>query len=182
MTISLRRCSNVVLVGLFILVGTSVVFAQESKSVAAAKELTQLLDQAKLDSVAARDPNGADTYVAALYFPGSQLLVVSAKYSVPVLLNERLAKKEYREIYIDLNSASVPESRIFVGDLGANGLVAKPGDNQPFDSFEKGGKRYTFDGDWKKQKLSEDDYLKGFADADTAYAALLKALTAQLKK
>src|ERR1043166_2123255 len=83
----------------------AVASAQESKSAPLAKQLAAALDGAKLDSVAAKDPSAPDVFFAALYFPGVQLLVVAGKYSVPQLLTERLAKKEYRDTYLDLNGA-----------------------------------------------------------------------------
>jgi hypothetical protein len=155
-------------------------FAQDAKSPALAKQLTAALDAAKLDSIAAKV--AADTFVAALYFPGAQLLVVSAKYSVPQLLDTRLEKKEYRDTYIDLNSASVPESKVFVQDAGADGLRPKHEEGQGFDTVETGNKPMAFDGDWKRQKLSEQDYMKAFAAADERYAQMLMALLGQLKK
>ena len=100
-----------------------------TKSPAAAKELTAVLDRLKLDAIAAADPADAGTFVAALYFQGAQLLVVSAKYSAPSLLVAKLAKKDYRDVYIDLNAASIAGSKIFVMDQTCDGLVAKPGDN-----------------------------------------------------
>ena len=157
-------------------------FAQESKSVALAKELAAALDAAKLDSLAAPDPSNPDTFVAALYFANMQLLVVSAKYTAPLLLIAKVAKKDYRDVYIDLNSASVPESKIFIEDLGADGLKAKREENQVFDTFEQAGKRTVFDNDWKKQKLTEQEYMKAFSGADDQYARILTALLAQLKK
>ena len=156
--------------------------AQESKSGPLAKQLAAALDAAKLDSIAAKDPSSADVFIGALYFPGAQLLVVSAKYAVPLYLNDRLLKQEYRDIYIDLNSASVPATKVFIEDLGADGLKAKRAENQPYDSYELAGKRTAFDGDWKKQNLSEDDYMKAFSAADERYAQMLTALLAQLKK
>ena len=39
-----------------------------------------------------------------------------------------------------------------------------------------------FDGDWKKQKMSEQDYMKAFSAADERYTQILTALLAQLKK
>jgi len=39
-----------------------------------------------------------------------------------------------------------------------------------------------FDGDWKKQKMTEQDYLKAFSAADDRYAQILAALLAQIKK
>jgi hypothetical protein len=157
-------------------------FAQDSKSAPLARQLSEALDAAKLDSVAARYPGAQDTFVAALYFPGLQLLVVAAKYTAPQLIDTKLAQKNYKDIYIDLNSASVPETKVFVEDLGADGLKIKREENQPFDAFEMGGKRTAFDSDWKKQKMSEDDYKKAFATADERYTQLLTALLAQLKK
>jgi len=156
--------------------------AQEPKSAALAKQLAAALDAAKLDSVAAKLPAGSDTYVGALYFPGVQLLVVSARYTVPVLINEKLDKKAYRDVYIDLNSASVPESKVFITDLGCDGLKADRNENQPFDTYEAAGKPTIFDGDWKKQKLSKEEYMKVFGTADEQYTRLLEALLAQLKK
>lgn len=157
-------------------------WAQEGKSAALAKQLAAALDAAKLDSVAAKDPTAPDIFIAALYFPGAQLLVVSAKYTAPQLLDARLGKKEYRDTYIDLSSASVPDSKIFVQDALADGLKAKRDENQPFDIYESAGKPISFDGDWKKQKLSEQDYMKAFGAADDRYSNMLNALIAALKK
>jgi hypothetical protein len=145
-------------------------------------ELAELLDRLKIDSVAAKDPATPDHFVGALYFPGLQLLVVSARYTVPSLLNDRIAKKDYREVYIDLNSASIPETKVFIEDLLADGLRSKRDENQPFDIFEQAGRRTMFDGDWKKQKLSEKEYLDIFAAADEAYAKYLRILIDQLRK
>jgi hypothetical protein len=155
--------------------------AQEAKSPDTVKELTQLLDAKKLDSIAAADPQSPGVYVGALYFPGSQLLVVSAKYAAPPLLNEKLAKKDYREVYIDLSSASVAGSKLFVMDTNADGLNAKPGDDQPFDTVERAGTSIAFDGAWKKTKMSEAEYMKAFAEVDAAYVHALQLLINQLK-
>ena len=101
---------------------------------------------------------------------------------MPQLLNDRLAKKEYRDVYIDLNSASVPESKVFIEDVAADGLKAKRDENQPYDTYEIAGKRTTFDSDWKKQKLTEQEYMKVFSAADDQYSRILTALLSQLKK
>jgi hypothetical protein len=154
---------------------------QESKSAGLAKQLAQLMDAKKLDSIAGADSQDLGTYVAALYYPGTELLVVSAKYAAPPLLNEKIGNKNYRDVYIDLNSASVAGSKVLVMDLNADGLVAKPGDNQPADNCEIGGKAVTFDGEWKKAKMSENDYTKAFSKADEAYTRALEILISQLK-
>lgn len=170
------------LAGALVLFAASAVLAQEARSVAVAKQLAAALDAAKLDSIAAQDPATPDQFVGALYFPGAQLLVISARYTVPTLLVDRIAKKEYRDIYIDLNSASIPESKVFIQDLGADGLKAKRDENQPYDIYEVGDKRTLFDGDWKKQKLSEQDYMATFSTADSRYTQMLTILLAQLRK
>jgi hypothetical protein len=155
--------------------------AQDAKSVALAKQLATALTAAKLDSIAARDPAAPDVFIGALYFPG-QLLVISAKYSVPAYLTERLGNKQYRDVYLDLNGASVASTKVFFQDAGADGLRADRNGDQPFDTYDHDGKQIAFDADWKKQKLSKDDYLKEFATADERYSQMLQALLAELKK
>jgi hypothetical protein len=154
---------------------------QDSKSASAAKELTQALDAAKLDAIAAADPSDPGTFVAALYIQGSQLLVVSAKYSAPPLLIAKLKTKEYRDIYMDLSSASIAGSKVFIIDSGCDGLMRKDGDAGP-DSYEAGTRQVTFNGDWDKQKINEDAYKKAFGDADDKYLKMLGLLTAQVKQ
>jgi hypothetical protein len=156
--------------------------AQESKSGPLAKQLTAALDAAKLDSLAVRDPSNADTFYAVLYFPGVELLAVSAKYAAPAALGVKLNQHDYKNVYIDLNSASLVDSKVFIEDMGADGLAATHEENKPFDSVTNGTKPTMFDGEWKKQKLSEDEYKKAFAAADDKYSEMLTALIAQLKK
>jgi hypothetical protein len=157
--------------------------AQESKSADLAKQLAQLLDEKKMDAIAAADAEIPGTYVAALYFPGTQLLVVSAKYSAPQLLNEKLTKKDYRDIYVDLSSAFVAGTKVFVMDTFADGLVAKPKADTPADSIERPGPggNASFDGDPKKAKMSDAEYTKAFDEAEAAYEKMLQALIAKLK-
>lgn len=159
---------------------SSPVNAQE-RSAALAKELTSLLQQRKLDSVAARHPAAADQFVAALYFPG-QLLVVWARTSAPAIVNEKLIRREFRDVYIDLNSASIPESRVMISDGGANGLRAMREANQPFDTHDANGKGMRFDGNWREDRMSEQDYMKMYTQADAAYVTALEALVNELKK
>lgn len=157
-------------------------FAQEPKSAAPAKELAQLLASKKLDSIAARMPDSREEFVGAMAFPG-QLIVVWAKTTAPSVVNEKLINKQYKDVYIDLNSASIPDTRHFVTDLSADGLRAKPETkNGPADSHDLGSKTLRFDGGWKQNKMSEADYMKAFTDADEQYAKAIEALLAELKK
>jgi hypothetical protein len=161
-----------------ILLVPSSLSAQDSKSASVAGELTKLLDQMKLDSIAAKQ--GTDRFVAALYFSGSQLLVVGAKYSVPDRLNLLIGQKQYRDVYADLSSASEQSTKVFVMDLGANGLKFKRENNEPFDTVDSSGDSVAFNGE--RGKLSEDDYRKAFATSDEQYTSMLQALLAALKK
>jgi hypothetical protein len=154
-----------------------------SKSATLAHDLAQTLDQAKLEHIAARDPQDPTRFIGAMYFPGLQLVVVAGKYSVPVLLNEKLLNHNYKDVYIDLSSASERNTRVTVEDLRADGLPTSRGkDNGPPDAFEKGTDRLVFDFDWKKAKLSEDEYMKKIAAADDEYAKMLTVLLAEAKK
>ena len=155
--------------------------AQELKSGDLAKQLTQLLDSRKLADVAVADTENPGTYVAALYFPGTQLLVVSARYAAPQMLTELLARKDFKGVYVELTSASVASSKVFVMDAYANGLLPKPSGDQPPDSVDRGGTLSTFNGGWKKAKVSEADYMKSFGEADAAYTHLLQLLINHLK-
>lgn len=155
---------------------------QEPASAAPAKELAQLLTSRKIDSIAARMPDSKEEFVGALAFPG-QMMVVWARTSAPSVVNEKLLRKDYREVYIDLNSASITESRHFVTDLGPDGLRARPEQRQgPADSHDLGSKSMRFDGSWREDKMSEAEYMKAHAEADAAYAKAIQALIDEIKK
>lgn len=180
-----QRSTGVMFIGLVVAMLVAAhapgVRAQESRTAPLVKELTSLLAQRKLDSIAARHPGAPDQFVAALFFPG-QLLVVSARTTAPAVVNEKLLRAEFRDVYIDLNSASIPESRVMISDGGADGLRASREPNQPFDTHDAAGKGIRFDGNWREDKMSEQDYMKWFGQADEAYMAALQALLAELKK
>jgi len=159
----------------------AVLLAQAPKSAAAARQLGSVLEAQKLDSIAAVDPDAPDRFVAALYFPGTQLLVVSAQYSAPSLLLDKIAKKDYRDVYIDLNAASVPGTKVFVMDHGADGLSPRPEEGVA-DSWEQGNKTVALDGDWRRAKLTEQDYMSAFSSADEQYARMLSVLADAARK
>lgn len=156
-------------------------FAQDSKSASLASELARLLDEAKLDAIAAK-LGAEDQYVGAMYFKGTQLLVVSAKFPNPPRMNYLLNEKNYKDMYYDLSSATDPKTRTFIMDLGANGLRFKREDNQPFDTVDTNGRSVAFDGEWGRAKISEEEYRKTFSATDEQYAQMLQSLIAQLKK
>lgn len=154
-------------------------YAQDSKSQGAVGELVKLLDERKLDAIAAAQ---GDAFVGALYLPGSQLLVVRGKLTPPERAQYLILNKNYRDLYIDLNSASDNATRVFISDLGANGLRFRRDGGQPFDTADLGGKSYSFDGDWGRANLSRDDYTKAWQEADEQYTQMVQALLAELRK
>jgi hypothetical protein len=163
---------------LFVL-ASAVVIGQDSLSAPAAQELSTLLADRKLEAMAAKDPQEPDRFVAALFFPENQLLVVSARYAAPSLMDERIAKQQYREIYADLQGASIPESKVFFQDLGADGL--HPEAEQVVDlMYEKGVTQTIFNG--PKKGVTEKAYAEKFRHADATYSRLLSLLIGELRK
>lgn len=154
---------------------------QTSKSAAVAKELITLMESKKLDSIAAKVPEGADSFAAALYFPGVQLLIVSGHYSAPQLMEPRLAKKEYKDMYMELTGTVTPDTKVFVQDMGVPGLTQKKQDNM-YDTWTQAGKPLMFDGEPDKQKITDADYAKAFTAADETYTKILGALLVEAKK
>ena len=152
-----------------------------SKSAGIAKELCQLMESKKLDSIAAKIATPEGTFAAALYFPNVQLLVISGHYPAPQLMEPRLAGKQYRDTYMELSGTVSQDSRVFVQDMGEPGLSSKRQDNL-YDTWNRAGKIVMFDGEPDKQKMSDGDYQKAFTAADEEYAKILSALLAEAKK
>jgi hypothetical protein len=152
--------------------------AQDSLSASAAHDLSELLTARKLDAVATRDPEESDRFIAALFFPKSQFLVITARYTVPSLLEEKLAKRQYRDIYGDLHGGSLQESKVFFQDLGADGLHAQ-GDHAVDVLYERGIAQTIFDG--RKDGQTGKSYAEQFGKADALYSRLLSLLIEELK-
>lgn len=170
-----------VLVPVAVWILASVPLVSQSPSASSVGRLAALLDRSRLDSVAARVPGSDDTFVAAFYVPGQQLILVSGRYAAPSLLREKILGKRYREAYQDLYGASDPATRRVVEDLRADGLRAEPVKNGPADVYTSaGGAPVFFDGEWKRHKLSEDGYRNAFQQAEASYAQMLEVLISAL--
>jgi hypothetical protein len=156
--------------------------AKTSKSAAQAAALTKQLEQVKLQYIATKDPSDPGRFVAAMHLPGAQLMIVSAKYASPALLNEKVLLGKFQDAYIDLNSASDAATRVIVEDLRADGFPMSKNRDTVRDSFEAGGKRVFFDFDWRKQKLTQAEYFTTLEQADAQYARMLELLIAEAQK
>ena len=157
--------------------------AQTPSSASLAKELVGVLEERQLQDVAARLQDGDDWFAAALYVPKSELLVVIARYPVPVLLQEQIYNHKYRDAYMALHGAGISQGKLFVEDIGANGLAAKTGEDGRFDIIYKGvTQRTLLTGDWKEQKISEGEYNERFDAVEATYTEALTALLGELRK
>lgn len=155
-----RWVTIVLLLVPFVLAGQTQ--AQESESAPLAAELAELLSAAGMGAIAARDTADEDRFVAALAFPGT-LLVVSARLEVALYVEQKIADGQYREAYIDLNAASIPETKVLITDTGADGLS---GGDDSADMVDTGSGAARYDGD---------------ADADAQYSRMLRALIAEAR-
>jgi len=160
------------LVSLVLTVGSAT--AQPSESAPLAAQLSELMTSGQLAAAAGKDTVDDDRYVAALAFPG-QLLVVSARYEVPVYIEEKIGNGQFREVYLDLNQASIAGTKVLITDVGADGLLA---DDAGVDSFDGGSGVLRLDGGGPQ--MSSEEYRSAVADADQQYARILRALIASV--
>jgi hypothetical protein len=150
------------------------------RSAALAKQLGAALHERGLDAVATTAPNESDRFIAALFYPNAQLLVISARYASPPLLEARLSQKQYRDVYLDLGGASIPNSSLLVHDIGADGLCDSR--DKSADILYEGNVTSMFDADWKSHNRSEHEYLQRLFDADERYSRMLELLLAEVKR
>ena len=163
---------------LALLVAGSISSAQGFASADAAHRLVSLLDRLGLDAIATVDPEQPGTFVGALYIPGSQLLVVHARHPSVDGLLQRLAARQYREVYLDLQGTPSREGEFFVQDARADGILsAVPGSGDVDVLYEDGGRQILFNGDTNGQHLTAAEYDAKLAAADARYARLLMLLT-----
>lgn len=155
--------------------------AEEPQSAQPAAALKARMEQLKLDAVAARDPDEPGRYVAALYVPGIQFLVVSAPYPVASVLDKKIAARQYMDVYIDLQAVRDRTGHFFVEDLQADGV--RPSEDAACDTTTLNGSTpVVFNGKWDAQHLTQDAYEARFKRDDERYARMLKVLNAALAR
>ena len=156
--------------------------AASSESAEAARNLVRALDAAGRDAVASADPENPGTFVAALYIPGSQLLVVSAHHPAADAVAYRVVSGQHRDVYLDLPSTPTPKQKFFVQDANADGILgARPGSGQVDVMYEDGVRQTLFNGDSRAQRLTAAAYDDKLAQADTRYARLLRLLASAVR-
>lgn len=185
MNLRILSLVSVALVPLLMFVAnlTAAVGGQESQSSAKAAAVTKLLDAQKLDAVAAIEDQQTGRFAAALYYPGTQLLVVSAVHPQPDVAAQRLAERKYRDVYLDLQGSATRKGRFFVVDLEADGLKRTRESGAAFDqTYIDGTNLISYDSDWKKQEMSQATYQERFQRDDKRYAGILAALEQELTR
>jgi hypothetical protein len=175
-----QRC--VVFVGTLWFVMITGTSARGPMSADAARQLAALLDSSRLTAIAATDPSQPDTYVATLYIPGSQLLVVQAHHPSAAGIAHRLDNRQYRETYLDLQATPTPQGKFFVHDAGADGIAAEPASGGVDVLYEDGVRQTLFNGEAREQNLTRPEYDAKAATADARYARLLTLLLSALKE
>jgi len=147
--------------------------ATELRSRQLTRDLASVLSEHHLEAIAATDPDDAGRVVAALYFPGSQLLVVSARLTAAsAWVQQQLETKAYREVYTTVQGSGSREGKVFIQDIGADGLQSAA--DQPVDVVYRDGVSQTiFNGDPDHKDAA---YSRKLMQADADYARLLQLL------
>ena len=101
----------------------AVAMGQASQSEARAKQLTALMTSQQETALAAKDDD-TGAVVAALLYPGVQLLVVSARPDSTEDIDDRLTRGEFEDVYAMLMDGALRNTRLFFQDLDIDGLHA----------------------------------------------------------
>jgi hypothetical protein len=155
--------------------------AQAPTSAALAKQLTDAMSTAGADALAVRDPEAPGRAIAVLAFPQSQLLVIAGAYPDQTTLDALLANRMYRDVYSGLQQPTANQGKVFFQDMGCDGL--DPAGRSSVDiMYENATSQTIFDGDWKKQKISQSAYEERAKKAEERYARLLSVLLSAIQK
>jgi hypothetical protein len=146
--------------------------APESKSAALAKDLSELMASRGIDAFAAQDRARPAFFVAVRSYPGVQLLLVGAESTAVEYVKYQVEHKNYGEAYTALHSSAVPATKLFVQDMGCDGLQR---DGDPVDVvYHQASTQLLLDGNGKASALSKEAYTAKAAEADARYAELLQ--------
>jgi hypothetical protein len=156
--------------------------AQGFLSPEAVRGLVRALDDAGLETIAAEDPTEPGTFVAAMYVRGAQMLLVSSRHPSVEALAHRIAARQYRDVYLDLQGTPTPQHKFFVQDSGADGMSNAPEGGGVDVLYEDEVTQTLFNGKPKAQNLTAAQYSARLASADARYARLLTVLTAAIRE
>ena len=146
-----------------------------AKSREPARKLVQLLEARRLTAVAATDPQVTGRFIAAIYIPGSALLVVGATSPSVDAVRYRIEQRQYQDVYLDLQSTPTVQGRLFVQDAAADGLTWSA-DGSDVDVAHEDGARATL---FTKQHAR--GAAQTYARTDAEYARMLSQLITTLE-
>lgn len=151
----------------------------KSKSETLARELSSLMASRQIDAFAVQDPARPGFFVAVRSYPGVQLLLVGAESKSIDYVKYQLDRKDYGESYSALHASAIPATKLFVQDMGCDGLQR---DGDPVDVvYDKTATQLLLDGDGKASGLSKEDYVAKAAEVDDRYAELLRLLVETIR-
>jgi hypothetical protein len=153
---------------------------QDCKSAPLAKELTTLLAERRLDAFAVQDPSRPGFFVAVRSYPGVQLLVVGGSSSAIDYITYQLARKDYGEVYSALHSSAASATKLFVHDMGADGLTRES--DQVDVVYEKDADQMLVDRAGRASGLSKEAYASKVTAIDEEYAALLDIVLKEIRQ
>jgi hypothetical protein len=150
----------------------------EPKSASLAKQLVTAMAARQIEAMAAVDPAEPTRIIAALSFPGVQLLVMSSEHKSFDYLKLQIEKRQFREVY-DALQFGPPASRLFFHDIGCDGFVT----GEYVDLYYEGAsKRTMFDGNYMAQSMTELEYAEKRKTAEEKYVHSLNVLLEAIKK
>ena len=147
-----------------------------AKSREPARKLVQLLEARHLTAAATTDPQVPGRFIAAMYIPGSGLLVVGASTPSVEAVRYRIEQRQYRDVYLDLQSTPTVQGRLFVQDAAADGLTWSA-DGSDVDVAHEDGARTTL---FTKQRVQ--GAAQAYARTDAEYARMLSHLVTTLEQ
>ena len=174
--------AGVLALGVFLSVTVPVAGNDRStaKSAVLCKQLVTAMTDRQLTAIAAPHPDESGRYVAAMLFPGVQLLLISARSSEPAYIESQLTPEGFANVYAALQQG-VPESKLFIQDMGSDGLLGPEGGMADI-VYRRGKDERVFNGDHKLAGMSRSAYADLVRETDEQYSALLTLLFEAVKK
>ena len=148
--------------------------AANLNSADAVKRLTTAMKERQLTAIAVKDPAAPDRFIAAMLFPGVQLLLVEGKSDSGAYVESLLASGDYAKAYATLHYGPA-DGRLFVQDMGADGLH---GDAKHAADvvYRNGVDQYLLNGDHKAAGRSAEGYAALVKQLDEHYSRAVSRL------
>jgi hypothetical protein len=150
-----------------------------SLSAEQAPVLANLMTTRQLDAFAVADPAQPGRYNAVLVIPGVELLVISASSPSAAVIDQRLAARAYRDVYLDLQGTPTATGKMFVQDMNLDGI--RDAQNGAADIVDEDGTRETVFAKASAKHLKGEAYEQALKSADARYAQVLGVLIDGLK-